>query len=192
MNIKKSTVTPRERLIQTASRLFHAHGVARVGINEVIREAGIARMTLYHHFPSKDELVLEVLRTRIREWQDALVQGVEARATTPRERLIAVFEILEEQLFKPDFRGCAALNFAADSAEHIEGLARIAQDHKSFVLGFLEKLAGDLPCDHPEKIARELLLIHNGATVLAQLGGGLCQQGDAVRAVIRLIESWEG
>ncbi|MDH4248593.1 MAG: TetR/AcrR family transcriptional regulator [Deltaproteobacteria bacterium] len=67
MTSKTTPQAPRERLLQTASRLFYAQGVANVGIPEIIREAGIARMTLYYHFPSKEDLIREVLTMRVQE-----------------------------------------------------------------------------------------------------------------------------
>jgi len=182
---------PRERLLQTASRLFYAHGLARVGINEVIREAGIARMTLYNHFPSKNDLVREVLKMRIREWQDALTQAIESRSDQPREQLLAVFDVLEERLFDPEFHGCVALNFAAEGSELDKELARLAQGHKTFVLEYLKSRVQHLPVRQPEDLARGLLLIHNGATVLAQLGGDSYHQGDAKRAAAQLIRAYE-
>ena len=183
--------SPRERLLQTASRLFYEHGVAHVGINEVIREAGIARMTLYNHFSSKDDLVREVLKIRVRQWEKSFVQEVETLAVSPRDRLLAVFDVLERNFSKPDFRGCTALNFTSHSSKQNNGLVEIAQEHKAYVLKYLEKLAHELPSRHPEELAKGLLLIQNGATVLAQLGGDTYHPGDAKRAATAFIHAYE-
>lgn len=185
------TQNPRNRLLQTASRLFYAHGIGRVGINEVIRAAGIARMTLYNHFPSKDELVREVLRMRIREWEESFVQAIESRAKGSRKQLLAVFDVLDDHFSKAEFRGCAALNFAFECSEQDRELTAIARGHKAFILAYLEKLARRLPSSRPGDLARELLLLHNGATVLAQLGGETYHLGDAKRAAAQLIAGYE-
>lgn len=185
----QDTQNPRERLLQTASQLFYAHGVSRVGINEVIRAAGIARMTLYYHFSSKEELVREVLRLRVRKWQEWLVQAVESRASEPREQLLAVFDVLDDLFSTPDFRGCSALKFSADATESDAELGVIAQGHKAFVLDYLEALARRLPCRQPAELARGLLLLQNGATVLAHLGGETYHPGDARRAATKLIDA---
>ena len=189
MKSTQSTQSPRERLLQTASRLFYAHGVSRVGINEVIREAGIARMTLYYHFSSKEELVREVLNHRVRNWEVWFVQAVEKRASAPRAQLLAVFDVMDDLFSTPDYRGCSALKFASDAMQTDTELAEIAQGHKAFVLNYLETLARRLPCQQPEALAKGLLLLQNGATVLAQLGGEIYHTGDARLAAEKLIDA---
>src|SRR5690554_8178012 len=98
------TPSAAERLLDVASRLFYTRGVPNVGINEIIARAGVARMTLYHHFPSKDDLVKAVLERR-REERAAWLARADAAAEAPPGRGLAVFDLLEEWLQAPDYRG---------------------------------------------------------------------------------------
>lgn len=182
---------PKERLLRTATRLFYAHGIARVGINEVIREAGIARMTLYNHFASKEELVRAVLKMQLADWQTSLNEGLATRPDDPKNQLLGVFDLLEERFLTPQFRGCIALNFTQENSGQDEKLTEISQAHKFAVFKLLEKMVKALPVQEHEELARGLLLIHNGATVLAQMGGKAYQSGDARRAAASLIRTYE-
>src|SRR5690554_7892421 len=93
-----------ERLLDTASRLFYTRGVSNVGINEIIARAGVARMTLYHHFPSKDALIKAVLERRAAE-RDTWLEQAPGMATEPLGRMLAVFDLLVDWAAPPDFRG---------------------------------------------------------------------------------------
>ncbi|MGZ4316912.1 MAG: TetR/AcrR family transcriptional regulator [Gaiellaceae bacterium] len=98
----------RARIVDTAYELFSREGVRAVGIDRVIAEARVAKMTLYRHFASKDALVLAFLEERGRRWTRGwLFAGVEARASRPQDRLLAVFDLLDEWFARPDYDGCS-------------------------------------------------------------------------------------
>src|SRR5690606_21971100 len=108
---------PRERLLSVASELFYAHGIRNVGIDEIIARAGVAKASLYRHFPSKDDLVTEVLRQRDEAWFRDFRADVEARASNPKKRLLGVFAVLEAWFAGDLFRGCAFMNAAIELAD---------------------------------------------------------------------------
>src|SRR6266536_5055169 len=82
----------RERIDQTAYELFSRHGIHAVGVDTISARSGVAKMTLYRHYPSKDDLALAFLRRREELWTRCWLQReVERRARTPGERLLAVF-----------------------------------------------------------------------------------------------------
>src|SRR5262245_34834703 len=87
----------REGIMGAAYELFSRNGIRAVGIDAVIERAGVARMTLYRHFNSKEELVLAFLERREELWTKGWLQAeVEARAEDPRERLLAIFDVFDE------------------------------------------------------------------------------------------------
>ena len=106
------TPGPRERLLDAAQRLFYARG-AGVGLDALLTEAKVARRSLYEHFGDKDGLVAAVLR-RATEEDLAWYENALAGSTEPRDRLLGLFDRLDELMATPDFRGCRYL--AADLA----------------------------------------------------------------------------
>src|ERR1700755_1005995 len=92
----------RERLSRAAYELFSQAGVRSVGVDAVIERAGTAKMTLYRNFPSKDDLILDFLRRREESWMRGwLVAEIQRRGETPREQLLAVFDVLDEWITQP-------------------------------------------------------------------------------------------
>src|ERR1700736_4462222 len=100
----------RERVSRAAYELFSREGTRAVGVDAVIARAGTAKMTLYRNFPSKDDLILDFLRRReqlwTREWLEAESRR---RGETPREQLLAIFDVFSEWFSRPDFEGCSFL-----------------------------------------------------------------------------------
>jgi AcrR family transcriptional regulator len=108
-----TTLNPRDRILETASRLFYAHGIQGVGVDAIIAEAGVAKATLYKHFPSKDELVIAYLDRVDAAWRAALRSAAEASGPTPREQLVGLFDALTSACRRDGYRGCAFINTAA-------------------------------------------------------------------------------
>lgn len=161
----------RERLLTAAARRFYADGIAATGIDAVIKDAGVAKMSLYNNFDSKDALVAEYLTLRHQEWLDLYA----ARATTasgPRERVLAVFEAYIDHAslaYEHGFRGCGLLNAAAELPAGHAGRAAV-RAHKeqveSILAGELEQLVPD-----PAGLARHLSLLLEGGMMRAGLEG---------------------
>src|SRR5213078_4802162 len=100
----------RERIDRTAYELFSRHGIRAVGIDTVVARAGVAKMTLYRHYPSKEDLALAFLRRREELWTRSWLQHeVERRAQAPAERLLAVFDVFDKWFRRSDFEGCSFL-----------------------------------------------------------------------------------
>src|SRR3954463_14415657 len=98
----------RERILDTAYDLFSRHGTHAVVVDAIVAGSGVAKMSLYRNFGSKDALILEFLRMRERLWgRDWLIAEVEARADDPGERLLVIFEVLGEWYARNDFESCA-------------------------------------------------------------------------------------
>src|SRR5258708_34708744 len=100
----------REELVDRALELFYRHGFHATGIDRILAEAGVAKMTLYKHFKSKDELILAALTRRDEKFRTWFMREVERRGRTPRERLLVVFDILAAWVQSRQFRGCMFVN----------------------------------------------------------------------------------
>ncbi len=161
----------RDHLVDTALELFYANGFHATGIDKILKQSGVAKMTLYNHFKSKDQLILAVLRRRDERFRAWLKEAVERRAETPRERLLALFDALEEWFNGPDFFGCMFINASAEFAKHDDPVHAVARLHKRLVLSYVRDLAAAAGAAEPEALARQLELLMEGATVVAQIGG---------------------
>jgi len=106
--------TARERLLATADRLFYEDGFNSVGIDRVIEEAGVAKATLYSAFGSKEGLIVAYLRGRLERRQERTREAL-AKFDTPRERVLAVFDVLDSFIHEPGFNGCAFMNASAEA-----------------------------------------------------------------------------
>src|SRR3954470_22982183 len=93
----------RDLLMDTARRLFYRDGYRAVGIDTILAEAGVAKMTLYNHFASKEELIIAVLEQRDREFRESILATVNATGSNPEKRLLAVFDWLEGWFGSEDF-----------------------------------------------------------------------------------------
>ncbi len=169
----------RERILRAADELFYSRGIRNVGIDEVIARADVAKATLYKHFESKDALVLEFLRRRHEEGRKRFLAAIEARATTPRERILAIFDDLEENCRKSGFRGCAFLNAMVELADPNHPAQRAVLEHKEAVREYMRAQAEEAGLKDPDELAAHLSMLYDGAAVSVQ---GNCSSDAARRA----------
>jgi len=159
----------RDHLVDTALDLFHRHGFHATGIDRVLSEAGVARMTLYNHFKSKDELILAVLQRRDQLFRDWLFGRIEATAGTPRERVLALFDAYADWFTQEDFRGCTFINAAAEFAGANDDICAVAAEHKRLIASFVRGLVAAAGARQPDVLADRIALLLDGATVCAQV-----------------------
>lgn len=119
----------RRKLIDTARRLFTLRGVAHVGINEVTAEAGVARMTLYNNFPSKEALTETVYR-EMAETALARLDEVIASETTEEKRIAGLFSHFGRNAGKPSYRGCSFIHASLQAADPAGKLQAVVTTYK--------------------------------------------------------------
>ncbi len=135
-----ATASASDRILDTAFRLFYAHGIRGVGVDRIIAESGVAKATFYRHFPSKDELVLAYLDRVDAGWRDALRTAAEAAGPAPRDQLIGLFDALGSACRRDGYHGCAFINTAAESEPGGPVHARTVA-HKRAVRAWVRELA---------------------------------------------------
>lgn len=159
----------RQKILAVASERFYRDGFRAVGIDTIIAESGVAKMTLYRHFPSKDELIvayLEQANQQFWAWFDAAL-GV----GSPREQLLALFEGVGQLAASPTCLGCTFQHAAADFPTLDHPGHRVALAHKQAVLARLGALATAAGTRDPEGLAAQLLLLMDGAFVATRMFG---------------------
>ena len=162
---------PRERLIRTAYELFTRHGLAAVGVDRIVAEAGVAKTTLYRHFRSKDDLVAEVLNRHHQLWlRDWLEPKTYERGDSPAERLLAIFESLDDWFGDKDFRGCLFINSLTETHDRSSIVGRASIRAIADVYDLLERLAVDAGASEPKRLARQIHLLMRGSIVAATEG----------------------
>ena len=169
----------RDLLVDTALELFYQDGFHATGIDRILETAGVARMTLYNHFKSKDELIVAVLRRRDEKFRNWFMRTVERLASKPEDRLLAVYDALKEWFSSKDFCGCMFINASAEFGNPEDPIHRVAAEHKQLIRRYLGEIANETRITEPEALADELMLLMEGAIVMAHVAG---DENAAVRA----------
>lgn len=178
----------RARILDAATKLFYAQGSRAVGIDAVISESGVAKMSLYRNFESKDELIGAWLEHVNAEYWERFDRAIEPHAGHPRDQIRAIMRGLAERSSKPGYRGCPFLNTGLDYAEHDHPGRKIAVIHKKTLGEKLLRLCRDLGVFDPESLARQLVLLVNGAQATAGMLGPETQS-EIISAAEALIEA---
>lgn len=160
----------RQRILDTAFRLFYAHGVRGVGVDTVIAESGVAKATLYKHFPSKDDLVLAYLDRVDELWRGQLEAAADAAGADPRARLVGMFDALATACRSDGYHGCAFINTAAESVSGTAVHERTVE-HKRAVRAWVRELAVAADATDPDRLARSVTLLLDGGLAAGVLDG---------------------
>jgi AcrR family transcriptional regulator len=178
----------RERILAAAAELFLAKGLNAVGIEAIIERAGVAKMSLYHHFESKDALIEAFITERDAAWREWFQKTVERLGKSPRARVMAIFDAAALWFATPEFRGCPFLNTAAELSDPSHPARKKGLEHKKLVKGYVEGLVREAGYKDPAEIADELCLLLNGAVSMACMEGSPAAAGRAKTAAKRLLE----
>jgi AcrR family transcriptional regulator len=164
-------VDGRERCLRTAYDLFCRHGVQTIGIDRIIAEAQVAKMTLYRHFGSKDELVLAVLDRREEVWTTGwLAREMERRGTTPAERLLAMFDAFDEWFRREDYEGCLFINTMLEIRNHASPVGARAALGVENVRKLILRHAKGARVRDPELFSWQWHMLLYGAITMASSG----------------------
>jgi AcrR family transcriptional regulator len=161
----------RRRILETADRLFYEEGLRAVGIDRIIAEANVAKMTLYTHFRSKDDLILAVLKYREECVSEFFRAAMERHGRKVKSPLRAFFAALKEWFESPGFRGCAFQNAAIELADPAHPGTEFVRGYKQrfgeFLRGLIEQSVGK----EAARVAPAVTLLVEGAIVTAAIQG---------------------
>lgn len=163
-----SRTTPRDRLIQAATRLFCKHGINATGIDAIVGEAGTAKTTLYKIFGSKSDLVEAVLQSEGRIWRDWFIASIES-AHDPRAKLDLIFPVLKRWFGTDNYYGCVFINAVGEHDKEETRLRAITLQHKAFVLSHIAGLAHAAGAGEADFLAHQIGILMDGAIVAAMV-----------------------
>ena len=160
-------VSARERLLTAADELFYGEGVQTVGIDRVIEHAGVAKASLYNTFGSKEGLVCAYLELRFERRKEHITRAL-TRFRTPREQLLGVFDALGEAFTDPGYNGCAFAR-ATSEADADSTVRKVADGYREWLRGLFAELATEAGFADPDTIARQFMLLYDGAGQSAKM-----------------------
>jgi AcrR family transcriptional regulator len=184
-------VGARQRIVDTAYDLFSRHGVRAVGIDRIVAEAGVAKMSLYRHFATKDALVLAVLQEREQRWtRDWLGAEVARRESTPERRLLAIFDVFGEWFHSSDFEGDSFVKMLLEFDDPASPVRQASADQLANVRSFVCELAEQAGVRDPDALAHKWHILMKGSIVTASAGDALAAR--RAREVGQLLLADEG
>lgn len=159
----------RQQILETASKLFYEKGIPYVGINEVIAESNVAKRTLYRWFASKDKLIEEVMKYRAEQWIQWFEKAVTEGGNTPKERLLATFDVLREWYASPGFRGCPFINAVLEIADASHQAHHVSINLRESIRQIIMRLATEAGVQGPDTFSKQYLLLIGGASLMATI-----------------------
>ena len=177
------TPTPRERILGTAHDLFYRDGIRATGIDRVIAESGVAKLTFYRQFASKDHLILAFLAHRHERWMGWFVDALARHGGTPA----ALVPALREWFASPDFRGCAFLNSVGELGPALPEVVETTRAHKADMTAAIARLLP--PGPGRARHARALALAVDGAIVQAQFGESPGVALESLAVVVKALQA---
>lgn len=168
--IVKKEVAPKDKVFQTASRLFYQNGYRAIGVDTIAAESGIGKMTLYRHYPSKDDLIVAYLKDSDAVFWSNFEQ-ITKDAPAPREKLLAFFRSLQDYTTTPECYGCPFLNVATEYPDIDYPGHQVALEHKQSVRARFRMLAKEAGAKRPDVLADQLFLLMDGAYMASRMFG---------------------
>ncbi len=180
--------SPRDKLIEAATALFSEHGFHATGINRILEVSGVAKKTLYHHFPSKEDLIVEVIKQYDPAARGHFKRQVEAVANFPIDRIYAFFDVMEAWFEDGNFFGCFFTNAVGEYSDEDTAIRSACQNYKKEMRYYLRELCFMAGLPNPEQLGDQLFMLFEGATVMAQVSGTSCSAALAKTTAMQLVE----
>jgi len=192
MGRKRETSEARQRILEAADRLFYQEGIRAVGIDRIIAEAGVAKMSLYKHFPSKDDLILAVLKYREEGVLEFFRSAMEWHGKKAKNPLRTFFAALKDFFESPGFRGCPFQNAAVELADPAHPGTEFVRGHKQRFSEFLRGLVEETVGKAAAKVAPAVTILVEGAIVTAVIQGNPEAADVARGAALKLVGGEKG
>jgi AcrR family transcriptional regulator len=192
MGRKPETSEARQRILETADRLFYQEGVRAVGIDRIVAEAGVAKMSLYNHFPSKDDLILAVLKYREEGVLGFFRSAMQRHGKKEKDPLRAFFAALKAFFESPGFRGCPFQNAAVELADPAHPGTEFVRGHKQRFSEFLRELVEETVGKAATKVVPAVTILIEGAIITAVIQGNPNAADVARDAALKLVGGEKG
>lgn len=163
------SASKRDELVQKALASFYKGGFHAIGMDRLAKETGVSKTAIYKHFRTKEELILATLRLRDEQFRNWLRRRIEALATDPEDQLLAIFDALEEWFEEAGFRSCMFIKASSEYQDSSHPIHATAAEHKRLLSIYFAEIAKKTNAADPDGLARQLLVVKEGAIVLAHL-----------------------
>jgi len=174
------------RLLRATETLIYQGGIHATGMDAIVKASGVARKSVYKHYPTKDALVAAALQARDERWMQWFIAAT-TQAATPRARLLSVFDALQEWFASDGFHGCAFINAAGEIGDAEHPIRKVSRLHKKRLLSHVLSLMQAAGLPDPEETARQWLVLIDGAIAVALVTGDLSITHSAQRAAEALL-----
>ena len=178
----------RDELVKKALEVFNANGFHATGMDKLVSETGISKTSMYKHFRTKDDIILAVLQLRDENFRNWLYRRVEALTDTPRGQLLAIYDALEEWFALPEFRGCMFIKASAEFQDLDHPIHVQSAEHKRLLTEHFVNTANAAGLSDPAGLTRQLMILKEGAIIMAVMGHSENPAMDAKAAAQALIE----
>ncbi len=162
----------RDKVFSIAADLFYREGIRAVGVETIVKQAGVTKISLYRSFPSKDDLVVAYLEERSRTFLDNWDEMFDRHRSDPRAQIRAIMTYLAERTTTEGYRGCPFINFCAEFPDPEHPGRKVAHDTKAALRERFVTIAKALDVPSPQQLADGLLLLVEGAYAISQTFGG--------------------
>lgn len=183
MNTK--TTDTREKILKTAEQLIYQNGIHAMGMDLLVKTSGVARKSIYRHFANKEDVASAALTERDERWMQWF-RTESDKGETPQERILNMFTVLKSWFESDGFRGCAFINTAGEVGDPDDPVRQIAKMHKQKLLDYALELARQLNIEHPEALARQLMILLEGAITMSYVMGDW-SAADSARDIAKLM-----
>ena len=176
----------RDQLVQRALTVFYREGFHAVGMDKIAKETGVSKTAIYKHFRTKDDLILATLRLRDEQFRNWIIRRIEEMAEDPAEKMIASFDALKEWFLEPTFLGCMFIKASSEYQERGTSIHAICAEHKRILERYFIDLARQAGAKNPEQLGAQIVLLQEGAIVIADLldGDKAAEDGKAAAAAL--------
>jgi AcrR family transcriptional regulator len=179
----------RQKILNAAYELFARNGIQAVGVDAVVAHSGVAKMTLYRHFSSKEDLAMAFLNLRNERWAEEWLKAeVERRSTDPAERLLLIFDLYHEWFQRPDFEGCSFIRIMLET-EPGSTLHQAAAQHLHRLSDYVTALANAAAITDAVGFGKTWQMLMEGS-IVAACAGNRNAALDAKRAAVLLLKAW--
>jgi len=165
------SASKRDVLIQRAFKIFYDNGFHATGMDRLVKQTGVSKTAMYRHFRTKEDLILAVLKLRDQQFRSWLMQRIEELAQTPEQQLLALFDVLGEWFERENYKGCMFIKASAEYQDDSHPLKAASAEHKRQMFTYFRQIAGKTTAKDPNLLARQLLMLKEGAVVTAHLQG---------------------
>ena len=167
---KTSTTAVQDKILQTAEQLIYTNGIHAMGMDLLVRTSGVARKSIYRYYATKEDVAVNALSARDVRWMHWFRTETD-KAASPEARILEMFTVLKGWFESEGFRGCAFINTAGEIGDAKDPIRQLAKAHKQKLFDYALELCQQLNIEQPDVLAKQLLILIDGAITLALVMG---------------------